>query len=98
RTNRIFAMGRPVDVIFVEGLVRQFDTQSDQRNFLRRKLRFLPVTEFLPIAENALTRAFSGTGDPAATGGGAAAAQGGGRTRGGAAQAGGRGAATNQFG
>ncbi len=96
RTNRIFAMGRPVDVIFIEGLVRQFDTQSDQRNFLRRKLRFLPVTEFLPIAENALTRAFSGTGDPATTGGGAAAQ--GGRTGGRGGQQGGRGAGTNQFG
>ena len=63
RTNRIFAMGRPVDLLFVEGLVREFDTQSDQRNFLRRKLKFLAVADFLPIAGDALTRAFSGTGD-----------------------------------
>jgi general secretion pathway protein D len=62
RTNRIFAMGRPVDLLFVEGLVREFDTQSDQRNFLRRKLKFLAVADFLPIAGDALTRAFSGTG------------------------------------
>ncbi len=75
RTNRIFAMGRPVDLLFIEGLVREFDTQSDQRNFLRRKLRFLKVSEFLPIARNALTRAFSGSGD--AAGGGAAGAAGG---------------------
>lgn len=64
RTNRIFAMGRPVDLLFVEGLVREFDTESDQRNFLRRKLKFLAVADFLPIAGDALTRAFSGTGDP----------------------------------
>jgi len=63
RTNRIFAMGRPVDLLFVEGLVREFDTQSDQRNFLRRKLKYLAVADFLPIAGDALTRAFSGTGD-----------------------------------
>jgi type II secretory pathway component GspD/PulD (secretin) len=62
RTNRIFAMGRPVDLLFVEGLVREFDTESDQRNFLRRKLKFLAVADFLPIAGDALTRAFSGTG------------------------------------
>jgi general secretion pathway protein D len=62
RTNRIFAMGRPVDLLFVEGLVREFDTQSDQRNFLRRKLKFLAVADFLPIAGDALTRAFTGTG------------------------------------
>ena len=62
RTNRIFAMGRPVDLLFVEGLVREFDVETSEKNFLRRKLRFLTVSEFLPIAGDALTRAFSGTG------------------------------------
>ena len=74
RTNRLFAMGRPVDLLFVEGLVREFDTESDQRNFLRRKLKFLKVADFLPIAGDALTRAFSGTGDQSSQG----SAQGGG--------------------
>jgi type II secretion system protein D len=62
RTNRIFAMGRPVDLLFVEGLVREFDVETSEKNFLRRKLKFLTVSEFLPIAGDALTRAFSGTG------------------------------------
>ena len=62
RTNRIVAIGRPVDLLFVEGLISQFDIQSDQRNFLRKKLKFLAVADFLPIAGDALTRAFSGTG------------------------------------
>lgn len=79
RTNRIFAMGRPVDLIFVEGLVREFDVETSEKNFLRRKLRFLTVSEFLPIAGDALTRAFTGTGDAGAAGGGqAAGGQGGG--------------------
>ncbi len=75
RTNRIFCMGRPVDLIFIEGLVKEFDVPSSEKTFLRRKLRFLTVSEFLPIAGDALTRAFSGTGDGggAASGGGAAA-------------------------
>ncbi len=84
RTNRIFAMGRPVDLVFIEGLIREFDVETSEKNFLRRKLRFLKVSEFLPIANDALTRAFTGTGSGAA--GGAAAggaggqgAQGGGR-------------------
>ncbi len=63
RTNRIFAMGRPVDLLFVEGLVREFDVQTSDKTFLRRKLRFLTVSDFLPIAGDALTRAFSGTGE-----------------------------------
>ncbi|MEO8617660.1 MAG: secretin N-terminal domain-containing protein [Luteolibacter sp.] len=69
RTNRIFAMGRPVDLLFVEGLVREFDVETSEKNFLRRKLRFLTVSEFLPIAGDALTRAFSGTGESAGGGG-----------------------------
>jgi type II secretory pathway component GspD/PulD (secretin) len=55
-------MGRPVDLLFVEGLVREFDVETSEKNFLRRKLKFLTVSEFLPIAGDALTRAFSGTG------------------------------------
>ncbi len=70
RTNRIFAMGRPVDLLFVEGLVREFDVETSEKNFLRRKLRFLTVSEFLPIAGDALSRAFGGTAE--AGGGGAA--------------------------
>lgn len=69
RTNRIFAMGRPVDIVFVEGLVREFDTKTDERNFLRRKLRFVAVADFLEIAEPALQRTF-GASDSASGGGG----------------------------
>ena len=72
RTNRIFAMGRPVDLIFVEGLVREFDIPSSEKTFLRRKLRFLTVSEFLPIAGDALTRAFSVTGEGGGSSGGGA--------------------------
>lgn len=75
RTNRIFVMGRPVDLLFVEGLVREFDVETSEKNFLRRKLRFLTVSEFLPIASDALTRAFSGTGGE----GGQSGGQGGGQ-------------------
>ncbi len=69
RTSRIVIIGRPVDLVFVEGLISQFDVQTDNRTFLRRKLRFLTVSEFLPIAGDALTRAFTGTGDAGAAGG-----------------------------
>ncbi len=88
RTNRIFVMGRPVDILFVEGLVREFDIQTTERTFLRRKLHFLTVSEFLPVAGDALTRAFTGTGDGGASGG--AGAAGGGSASGGRTQGGGR--------
>jgi general secretion pathway protein D len=67
RTNRIFVMARPLDLVFIESLVKEFDVPSDQRNFLRRKLKFLAVGDFLDVASDALSRAFGG----AATTGGA---------------------------
>ena len=85
-------MGRPVDLIFVEGLVREFDVETSEKNFLRRKLRFLKVSEFLPVAGEALTRAFSGSGESGG-GGTQGAAPAGGAPGGGAraqAQTGGR--------
>ncbi len=81
RTNEIFAMGRPVDIVFVESLIAGFDAPSDTRNYLRRKLKFLAVADFLPVAEQALQRAFSGNAEGGSAGGGASAG-GGGRSTG----------------
>lgn len=92
RTNRIFVMGRPVDILFVEGLVREFDIPTSDKTFLRRKLHFLTVSEFLPVAGDALTRAFTGTGDGGS--GGGAGATGGGSASGGRTQGSGRGSNT----
>lgn len=102
RTNRIFVMARPLDMVFIESLVKEFDTRSDERNFLRRKLKFLAVGDFLDVASNALTRAFGGTSE-----GGAAGATGGGGGRASTSTSLGRssgstsnrgGASTSQFG
>jgi general secretion pathway protein D len=90
RTNRIFAMGRPVDLLFVEGLVREFDVETSEKNFLRRKLRFLTVSDFLPIAGDALTRAFSGTGEGGSSGGATGGGAPGGAGRANTAASGGR--------
>ncbi|MCP5546938.1 MAG: hypothetical protein H7A50_06135 [Akkermansiaceae bacterium] len=86
RTNRIFAMGRPVDILFIEGLVREFDVETSEKNFLRRKLKFLKVYEFLPIAEDALNRAFTGTGAAGGATGGGSTAGSSGRSTGGSRQ------------
>lgn len=56
RTNRIFVIGRPIDVEVAEGLVQGFDSPLDERNFYKHKLKFLSVSEFLNIAENAITQ------------------------------------------
>jgi len=82
RTNRIFAMGRPVDLLFVEGLIREFDIETSEKTFMRRKLRFLKVADFLPVAENALNRAFTATGEGGSvSAGGAGGAPGSSSTR-----------------
>lgn len=86
RTNRIFAMGRPVDILFIEGLVREFDVETSEKNFLRRKLKFLKVYEFLPIAEDALNRAFTGTGGAGGAGASGSTSGSSGRSSGGSRQ------------
>ncbi|WP_411847650.1 secretin N-terminal domain-containing protein [Roseibacillus persicicus] len=68
RTNRIFLMGRPVDLVFIKQLIEQWDVKTSDRNFLVRKLKYLPVYEFIPIAETAIS---STLGDSAGTGGSA---------------------------
>ncbi len=83
RTNRIFIMGRPIDLIFVEGLIKEFDTATDQRNYLRRKLKFLAVSDFLPIASDALERTQGASSTTGGAGGGAVS---GGRSSGGSSR------------
>ena len=56
RTNRLLLMGRPMDLVFLETLISQFDIPTDTRNSLRRKLCYLTVLDFMPVAQNALER------------------------------------------
>lgn len=69
RTSRVFLMGRPVDITFLEGLIEQFDAPSSKRNFLTKKMRYLPVSEFIPVAADALERTLE-TGTSAGGAGG----------------------------
>lgn len=54
RLNKIFIMGRPVDVAFVESLIHQFDAPPNQNNWIQRKVRFMIASEFLDVASKAL--------------------------------------------
>lgn len=56
RTNRLLVIARPVDITYIKGLVLQLDQQSDSVNFLKRKLRYMDVGDFLPVAYNALAK------------------------------------------
>ena len=56
RTNSVLVIARPVDFAYVKGLVEIFDAPNEVDNFLKRELRYLPVLDFLGLAENALYR------------------------------------------
>ena len=54
RLNKIFIMGRPVDIVFVEGLAREFDAPPNRSSFIKQKLRFMIASDFLQVAADAL--------------------------------------------
>ncbi|BDS05682.1 type II secretion system protein GspD [Oceaniferula spumae] len=54
RLNKIFIMGRPVDIVFVEGLAREFDAPPNKNNYVKRRLRFMIASDFLTVAADAL--------------------------------------------
>lgn len=56
RTNQILVIARPVDIAYIKGLVQKLDQQGDGLNFKKRKLHFIAVADFLPVAFNALSR------------------------------------------
>ena len=98
RTNRIFVMARPLDMVFIESLVKEFDSPSDQRNFLRRKLKYLAVGDFLDVASDALSRAFGGSAEGAGGGGGGRASTSTSLGRGGSSSGGGAGTSSRAGG
>ncbi|MBE2287809.1 MAG: hypothetical protein IAE77_30405 [Prosthecobacter sp.] len=56
RTNELLVIGRPVDIAYIRGLVEKLDKHDDGSNFLKRRLKYLDVLDFLPVAYNALAR------------------------------------------
>jgi general secretion pathway protein D len=56
RTNELLVIGRPVDITYIKGLVEKLDKQSDGSNFLKRRLKYLDVLDFLNVAYNALAK------------------------------------------
>ncbi len=56
RTNSLLVIGRPVDLAYIRGLVESFDKPSDASNFLRRKLQYVSIIDYLPAFYNAIAR------------------------------------------
>lgn len=56
RTNHLLVIARPVDITYIKGLVSKLDQQTGNVTFLKRKLAYLDVGDFLPVAYNALAK------------------------------------------
>ncbi|MDF1810760.1 MAG: secretin N-terminal domain-containing protein [Verrucomicrobiales bacterium] len=56
RTNSILVVAPPADFGFVENLIRSFDRPSDGINFMKRKLQYVSVLDYMPSFYNALSR------------------------------------------
>ena len=56
RTNKVLVIARPIDMTYIESLIKEFDAPAEIRNFLKRRLKYFPVSDFLTIASDALSR------------------------------------------
>lgn len=56
RTNELLVIGRPVDITYIKGLVEKLDKQDHTTNFLKRRLKWLKVQDFISVAYNALAK------------------------------------------
>lgn len=56
RTNQLLVRARPVDIVAIRALVTKLDKQSDDATFLKTKLKYMPVGDFLSVAYKALAK------------------------------------------
>ena len=62
RLNNLLVVARPVDIEYIESLVKEFDAASNSRGFISRKLRYMDVVEFASVAHDALLRGVKDSG------------------------------------
>lgn len=56
RTNSLLIVARPLEIQYIESLVKEFDAADDARSFVSMKLRYMDVLEFAGIAQDAMLR------------------------------------------
>lgn len=69
RTNSLLVIARPVDIAYIKALVEKLDKEASEANFLERKLKYMPVVEFITIARDALSRDTDIESDEGSSGG-----------------------------
>lgn len=60
RTNSILAIARPIELAYIEKLIKELDGASSLKGFISHTLKYLDVSDFLVIAKDALERTQSG--------------------------------------
>ncbi|MDB2347728.1 hypothetical protein N9V84_07520 [Verrucomicrobiales bacterium] len=55
RTNRLIVIGRPLDVVYIENLIKELDAEVEVKRFINRALRHVSVQLALPVLADALT-------------------------------------------
>ncbi len=66
RVNKILVVASPTDMEQIEGLIMHLDAPLETSNFIRRKLNYITVASFLPIAGDTLLRGHGGEDTQAA--------------------------------
>lgn len=62
RTNSLVIIARPLDVEYIESLIKYLDGESPTSGFISRQLNYIDLTTFISIAEKALQRNNKETG------------------------------------
>lgn len=71
RANTILAIASPADMLKIENLIEHLDVPTSNDTFLKRKLNYKSVADFLPIVEDTLLRGLnSGQTQPSQISGG----------------------------
>lgn len=60
RANRVLVVATPTDMQYIADIITHLDAPVEQVNFMRRKLRFIAVNDFLQIAGNVIQRGLGG--------------------------------------
>jgi len=62
RTNSVLVVATPDDMTYISNLIDHLDAPVERARFMQRKLNYIPVANFLPIARDTLQRGID-TGD-----------------------------------
>lgn len=60
RANRVLAVATPTDMQYISDIISHLDAPVERVNYMRRKLRFIAVSDFLQIAGNVIQRVHNG--------------------------------------